>query len=216
MFVYRILSISDKIIFNSRIEPMPLKLEEEYINTYIYDGLEGGFIYHDTKIAIDNGLNYLTALGLMSYTEYIGSLMPPYSSGLATTTDMSGKRANFYKFYYRMGSDYILFDRHLKQTFGDNNGVYTVYRGGLSHAYFIGGNLKIEKTRLNLSSVVAKTANSSLGFTDEGKLGLATEKYFIDFITVVTELRKKILTEQNSEWITFFLEGANLITNLLH
>lgn len=195
---------------------MPLSDAEEYINTYIYDGLEGGYIYHDTRKAIDNGLNYLTALGLMSYTEYIGSLMPSYSSGLATTTDMRGKRANFYKFYYRMGKDYILFDRHLKQTFGDNNGVYTLYRGGLSHAYFIGGNLKIRKTRWNLSSVVAKTSNSSLGFTSEGKLGLATEKYFIDFITVVTELRKKILTEQNSEWIASFLGGSNLITHSLH
>ncbi len=195
---------------------MPLSDAEEYINTYIYDGLEGGFIYHDTRIAIDNGLNYLTALGLMSYTEYIGSLMPDYSSGLATTTDMSGKRANFYKFYYRMGNNYIVFDRRLKQTFGDNKGVYTVYRGGLSHAYFIGGNLIIGKTRWNLSSVVAKTSNSSLGFTNEGKLGLATEKYFIDFITVVTELRKKILTQRNSEWIASFLEGSNLTTHSLH
>lgn len=186
---------------------------EKYINTFVYDGSKGGFIYNDIRKAIDSGLNYLTALGLLSYTEFIGSLMPQFSSNLATTTGMRGKKANFYKFYYRMGTDYILFDRRLTEWLGNHNGVYTVYRGGLSHAYFIGGNLRIGTARYNLSSVVAKTSNQSMGFTQEGKLGFATERYFSDFLDVVSFFRKKIIEEQDTEWVSAFLDGSNLRTH---
>ncbi len=186
---------------------------ENYINTFIYNGSKGGFIYNDIRKAIDSGLNYLTALGLLSYTEFIGSLMPQFSSNLATTNTMRGNRANFYKFYYRLGNDYILFDRRLAEWLGDNNGVYTVYRGGLSHAYFIGGNLRVGSTRFNLSSVVAKTSNSSMGFTQDGKLGFATEKYFSDFLSVISSFRKEILEEKDEEWVNTFLDGSNLRTH---
>ena len=188
---------------------------ENYITTFIYDGSGGGFICNDIRKAIDNGLNYLTALGLLSYTEFIGSLMPQFLSNLAATNTMRGTKANFYKFYYRLGDSYSLFDRRLVEWLGDNNGVYTVYRGGLSHSYFIGGNLTIGTTRLNLSSVVAKTSNSSMGFTQEGKLGFATEKYFDDFLNVSSFFRKKILVEQDEEWINAFLDGSNLRTHSL-
>lgn len=188
---------------------------ENYINTFIFDGSTGGFICNDIRKAIDSGLNYLTALGLLSYTEFIGSLMPQFSSNLATTANMRGNKANFYKFYYRLGRDYILFDKRLVEWLGGQNGVYTVYRGGLSHAYFIGGNLKIGTIRYNLSSVVAKTSNSSMGFTKEGKLGFATEKYFSVFLDVVSFFRKKISEEKDTEWTNAFLEGSNLRTHSL-
>jgi len=181
---------------------------EKYINIYIYDGKNGGFIYHDIQKSIDLGLNYLTALGLTAYTEYLGSLFPPIPG-----QKLRGSGGNFYKCYFRMGKDYAAFDNYLRKNY--KNGVYQIYRNGLTHAYFIGGKLRIGRNTINLSSIIAKTTSGSMamGIAEGYKIGLATQKYFEDLMMVIKEFRKKVLVERDEEWIEAFLEGSGLKTH---
>ena len=68
---------------------------DEFFKEYIF-----GFIYHDIQAAIEGEANYLAALGLVVYTEFMGGLV----SG---TLGKKGESKNrFYAFWNVMGLEY--------------------------------------------------------------------------------------------------------------
>lgn len=192
-----------------------IKKVRNFFDTYIWDGKSGGFIYHDLTIAIDKGLNYLVALGLMSYTEFLGSLMPE----LETEREPTPGRKNFYRFFYRLDKPYHryeIYDEAMKVGFhpsGDD--VYSIYRSGLVHNYFIRGTIQISASeKLSLGSFVAKKAKGvgSIGIGQNpatGSLGLATSTYFRDFTKLLSEWREKLFIAEDDEWVNAFLASIS-------
>lgn len=61
-----------------------------------FDECVFGFIYHDIQAAIDGNANYLAALGLVAYTEFIGGLIN------GTLGDSGKRKKRFYTFWNRM------------------------------------------------------------------------------------------------------------------
>ena len=125
------------------------------------------FVFADVQKSIDAKTNFLTALGLLCYTEFLGALIND-SVGKAANS-----RKNFETGLYAMGNGYQQFDQHLKAQF-KNRGVYKIFRCGMVHSYFIDHNLTIV-ARDN------KSQGLGLGQTKSGELGMATANYFRDF-----------------------------------
>jgi len=129
------------------------------------------FVASDVQKSIEAGTNFLTALGLLCYTEFFGSLI----------NDNVGKtfnsRKNFETGLYAMGKDYELFDKQLKASF-NGRGAYKIFRCGMVHGYFIDHAL----------AVVARDNKASglgLGQNKDGALGMATANYFLDFMAAL-------------------------------
>jgi len=86
------------------------------------------FMFSDIKVAIDGGANYLAALALSTYTEYLGGLL----SG--TLTSHLGQ--NYTKFIQKyFDSEYMVLDSRLRKD--GFNGLYEAVRSGLVHEYFM-------------------------------------------------------------------------------
>ncbi len=88
-------------------------------------------------------VDFLTAFGLMSYTEFVGGLI----SGNAGQRGHAER--NFYEGYNRLGPAYIRFDRIVRRRFRRRatkpRNVYDVIRCGLVHEYFIKKNFVIAR-----------------------------------------------------------------------
>ena len=94
-----------------------------------------GFIFNDIQRSIVANTNFLTSLGLVSYTEFIG--------GLITGNGGKGRHSekNFYAAYNRLGEDYKKFNRQIIEAIKKKDGTianfYNVVRCGLVHEFFI-------------------------------------------------------------------------------
>jgi hypothetical protein len=125
-----------------------------------------GFIYHDIQAAVDGNANYLAALGLVAYTEFLGGLIN------GTLGEVGHSKKRFYAFWNRMGPEYqsVAAQRALVK-------IYSNVRSGLVHSYFVAQD-----------SVVKMTAGDGHGercgvevIEPGGRVIFIVEKYFKDF-----------------------------------
>ena len=146
-----------------------------------------GFMLSDLKVAIEQGLNFLAALSLMSYTEILGG----YVTGKLKTRGNSGR--NFKAFLPYLGDYYVDLD--------DRIGIYERVRCGLTHEYFIKGN----------ASVVTKS-NFSRGIfynEDDDKIYFIAQNYYKDLKKAIEKYHNEIINEENQELIRKFYEALN-------
>ena len=147
---------------------------EHFFNEYIF-----GFIFVDIQREIDlarsgeNAGNFLSALGLLCYTEFMG--------GIAVQSFKGRARSRFNRFLYLMGSGYQDFDNQVN--------VYSVFRCGMAHEYFIKENCKI--CMLNNGETLG------IGIQRNGQYYFVVERYFTDFASACKTLYKNILAEPN-------------------
>ena len=87
---------------------------DDFFKEYIF-----GFMLGDIKVAIENGLNFLAALGLMEYTEILGGLVT------GNLRKKGNAKKNFIAFLSYMGQYYIDLDAEIN--------LYEKVRCGLSH-----------------------------------------------------------------------------------
>jgi hypothetical protein len=156
------------------------------------------------QLARQGGGNFLCALGLLCYTEFMGGLVKGgFSKGSA--------RSRFNAFFYRMGQQYTLFDQELKQKTGSD--VYSVFRCGMAHEYFVkkssiifmlsgGVNRNITVDGEKLSMFVAPSmwigpSDSGIGYLDNGKYFLVVEQYFKDFAQTCQSIYQDIMKSPN-------------------
>jgi len=142
--------------------------------------------------------NVLCALGLMAYTEFMGSLM-------LAQKNISGSRSNFNEFFRYIGPTYAdLLDKQ-------NINIYNIFRCGLTHEYFIKetctiamlnsteGEIEVKGELIdNGTSVnnkpsikIAKPVNCGIILASNGSYLLVIEKYFEDFKLAC----KKLITQ---------------------
>ena len=159
---------------------------DEFFKKYIF-----GFIYHDIQTAIEGDANYLAALGLVVYTEFMGGLV----NGTLGKKDESSKK-RFYAFWSWMGSEYetVSAKRELVK-------VYSNVRSGLVHSYFI-----------SQDSVVKMKIGDGHGqkcgievMEPDGMVMLIVEKYFADFKTASTNYFTELVKDREPGLLENFL-----------
>ena len=126
------------------------------------------FIYHDLQAAIDGKANYLAALGLVAYTEFMGGIM-------RGEFGYKKSRQNFLAFVQKyFPSCYMKADQDLQP----RGGLYGVIRNGLAHEYFMKGG----DASFTIYLMKTLSCGVRLNFTSY-HLEFSVANYFRDFKT---------------------------------
>ena len=128
-------------------------------------------IENDIPAAIKGNANYLTALGLSTYTEVLGGLCCGDLS--RKKTKLSQNYISFIKDFFH--PDYMKVNNDLKN--GNLKGLYGVVRSGLSHEYFIKKVSKIEMDNPPQSITCGITYNPK----SNPQIVFYVKQYFSDF-----------------------------------
>lgn len=138
-----------------------------------------GFIYNDIQRQIsrvrsgDSGGNFLTALGLLCYTEFMGTMV------------LEGKGSftkQFKTFFCLMGEDYenLIYEKEID--------VYKIFRCGMAHTYFA-KDCDIKMLNDNYpAGIIIKP---------DGKYIFIVEKYFEDFMNACKRVYDDMIAEQD-------------------
>lgn len=148
---------------------------KDFFNEYIF-----GFIYHDINAAICGKANYLAALGLLAYTEFLGKLVKGGGEG----------SEQFYEFLHNdMGTEYQKLKRQVD--------VYVVFRHGLAHQYFI-------KKRPSVVVMFNRPPQPCGIVKIKGQWVFIVEKYYEDFKAGVAKYYNELVVKQNQKLIQNF------------
>lgn len=156
----------------------------EFFNEYVF-----GFIYHDIQAAIDGKANYLAALGLLAYTEFMGGLLD------GTLRRPGRSKARFYAFWERMGPEYQSVRARRAQV-----KIYSNVRSGLVHSYFIAQNSVIKMT---ISDGHGECCGVEV-LEPGGKVLIIVEKYFQDFKRACQEYYRELVEQRDPELLERF------------
>ncbi len=189
-----------------------LEKHKFYFDTYIFDGVKNGFIFHDIQVSLDSNLNYLTSLGLMCYTEFLGGLMPK----LENENPKIGKdHKKFNRFLHRLDSPSFRY-KYLDEVFMKslNTSIYHMFRCGLVHEYFI-KQIRIIDQKKNkryiMGTAIAKSAKPSdciaIGQMSDGRIVMANQQYLRDFKKLLVEWRLLLFEKKDQRWIKAFESG---------
>jgi len=153
-------------------------------------------IHGDTR-SYSGGGNYLCALGLLCYTEFMG--------GIVTGSFSKGSCKNrFDAFFNKMGTLYKSFNRRVN--------VYKVFRCGMAHEYFIkksGGISMLKEEGVKLGVDGKPTLHSpgvslyrgafpcGIGILDDGQYFFGVEQYYEDFAVTCRKVHKDISDSSN-------------------
>lgn len=113
---------------------------------------------------INGGGNFLAALGLLSYTEFVGKIKYGKKSG--SRDSASG---NFNAFFNDLGSYYKEFNSGLDK----KKNVYDIFRCGLAHEYFVKDSCTIY--------MLEKQGLHGVGIDENDNYYFVVETYFNDF-----------------------------------
>jgi hypothetical protein len=150
---------------------------QRYFNEYILP--PRGFIYNDVQRELNlarsgnGGGNFLSALGLLCYTEFMGAM---YLGGRKSTS-----RNYFTAFFRSMGEPY----QHL---LGQTD-VYKIFRCGMAHTYF--------PENCVVAMLNTKKYPVGIVINPNGKHLFIVEKYFEDFMNSCQQLYGRMIEEQN-------------------
>lgn len=135
------------------------------------------------KIALENigipagGGNFLAALGLLNYTEFGGKLK--YYKKKKNGSDYASE--NFNLFFDDLGAEYKKF-----RTEGNN--VYSIFRCGLVHEYYVKNNCTI--------FICSKEKPIGIGHDEDGKYWFVVETYFGDLKRSLEDLERSLYPEE--------------------
>ena len=147
---------------------------KRYFDEYVF-----GFIKADIQREIDlahsndSGGNFLTALGLLCYTEFMGNMV------------LKGKGSftkQFKAFFCLMGEDYkqLIHEKEID--------VYKIFRCGMAHTYFA-KDCDIKMLNDNYpAGIIIKP---------DGKYIFIVEKYFEDFMNACKRVYDDMIADQD-------------------
>ena len=128
---------------------------------------------NEIDTTIKGGANYLSALGLSCYTEYVGGLF-------RKKLEQGESKKNYEEGLKRMGNKYADL---VKKISGDDS-MYVRIRCGLVHEYFI------KKTSIIWLEKEPPTG-CGIEVDDENKINFYPRKYFNDLKEVIEELKRQ-------------------------
>jgi hypothetical protein len=158
-----------------------------------FDKCVFGFMFHDIEAAIDGKANYLAALGLVAYTEFMGGLVN------GTLGQRNKSKARFYAFWNRMGAEYrsVAVERALVK-------IYSNVRSGLVHSYFIAQDSVVKMTKGDGHGQRCGVEVVEPG----GKVMFIVEKYFDDFKSACRRYHRELVKQRDPELIQRFEQAV--------
>jgi len=157
---------------------MPDSEVEKFFKKYVLP--PRGLIYRDLKQQIDLshsekvGSGLLIALGLISYTEFMGKIL--------LKNDGSYTK-QFRSFFRLMGEEYA------KLVDNKEIDVYTFFRSGLVQSS-LSGNCEIQ--------MIDENAVAGIILRDDGSFVFIIEKYFDDFLKACRKLQDDMLSDPDT------------------
>jgi hypothetical protein len=161
---------------------------QTFFQTYVF-----GFIFRDIETAINGRANYLAALGLVAYTEFMGGLI----DGTLGQTGKSKQR--FYSFWRRMGPPYqsLQTQRALVK-------IYSHVRSGLVHSYFIS-----QASIVKMSIGDGHGENCGLEVIEPGgKVMFIVERYFADFKAACQSYYEELVVTKDEPQLRAFEQAV--------
>jgi hypothetical protein len=176
------------------MEPMLADSEEEFVRQvdaffteYIF-----GYIYRDIEAAINAKANYLVALGLVAYTEFMGGLVA------GTLGQSRHSKERFYKFFDLLGPAYKSVRQKREVT-----KVYTNIRCGLAHAYFIDQDSVV---KMSADEFWGKSCGIEVGVN--GEVYFVVERYWQDFQVAARSYHQDLVTRRDPKSLALFREAV--------
>ncbi len=171
----------------------------DYFQQFIF-----GFIYHDIEQCIKARANYVVALALLSYTEYIGGL-------ISGDLGLRGKgRFNFEKALEYFPKEYKEINSSIKIEYIDeygktqiDDGIYSLFRCGMVHEFFIKG----------LPTIIY---NNPDGYIKD-HIGIVSKEYLIEWPEEISmpPYPNKVFEFYTSEYFRDFKSAIDRIFKLL-
>lgn len=185
-----------------------------------------GFMITDLKRSVDAKTNFLTALGCLTYTEIIGSILPPLPDSFKIPKLPKGKEGNFYRCFFRLRSSVQLIATDSvfrKET--KNRGVYQQLRHSMAHSYFP----VVRKTENGVttcaSAVIARDGFIPVGdnkqilsppiyIGENGRIAICTNNYTEELDELTKDVYKKTFVDKDDEYLKYMTTGYDhLFTN---
>ncbi|MBI5044287.1 MAG: hypothetical protein HZC10_10770 [Nitrospirae bacterium] len=158
----------DKLAFIQAKNFIFSDIQREIQLAYTSDLSEGKEIMRKFGINQGGG-NFLSALGLLCYTEFMGGI----KRGVFRFDE---SKNNFNSFFKDLGKEY--------ENFLKKHNVYKIFRCGLAHEYFVKKSCTIAMMK-NGESV-------GIGQNKSGQYYFVVEKYFEDFKKACNKLQTQI------------------------
>ncbi|OGO06635.1 MAG: hypothetical protein A2Y92_05360 [Chloroflexi bacterium RBG_13_57_8] len=181
---------------------------KDHFKTFIF-----GFIFTDINNCIQARANYVVALALLSYTEYLGALIKG-KIGNSSGADFEATLKYFPIEYRSLKNALVIqyFDKNGNPLLDKNGnpkkekGIYGLFRCGLAHEYFIKG--------------LGIVNNNENGYADPRRIGIElkdispneplykishkrfifyTNEYFRDFQCAVNKIYKNLLDDFDAD-----------------
>jgi hypothetical protein len=148
---------------------------ESTFNTIFHD-----FIKHDIQAAIEGRANYLAALGIFSYVEFLGGLLSGHSGII------NKAKGNFNEAIRHFPPEYQKLNDELKVVDAEgltHEGIYGIIRCGLVHEYMVKGGGTVYN---NPTGPIANHTGITYEFIGDKKvIAIYNNEFFRDFRTVI-------------------------------
>ena len=154
---------------------------KDFFKEYVF-----GFMCGDIKKAMEQGCNFLSALGLVAYTEIMGRLVT------GTLGERGYSKESFCSFLKYMGEKYVELDRLYD--------LYTKVRCGLVHEYFIVG-----PSTISMDIIEALETGIKID-KETGITYFYVPAYFENFKEAAKKYLGELLAEENVEMRRNFLQ----------
>jgi hypothetical protein len=157
---------------------------------HTFDEYVFGFMRSDIDAAMRGNANYLSALGLVTYTEVLGGLRT------GQLGERGHSKANFNAFLPYLGNDYVQLQKK-------NIDVYDSVRCGLIHNYFIKGD----------STIWMRVSGDPCGIvaSSNGATHFFVHIYRDHFFAGATKYRDEILDGSDATLASNFQQGMSRI-----
>jgi hypothetical protein len=191
----------------------------DYFQHFIF-----GFIYHDIERCVEARANYVVALALLSYTEFIGGLI----SGRLGLKDKGVPTSNFNEALQYFPKEYASLNASLKIEYKDDNGktqteqgIYALFRCGMVHEFFIKGFATIynDPDGHAQDHIGIVKAERPIEWPEEHSippylnkvLEFHTNEYFRDFKSAVDRIFKLLIVDKDQRLLRGFNDSLDRV-----
>lgn len=177
-----------------------------------------GFMISDLRKSVAAGTNFLTALGCLTYTEAIGTLLPE----LDQEPMGAAKEKRFYRCLFRLPSGEKLreLDDFIRQVTKPQQGLYRHLRHSATHLYLPQIKRRDENGNAQfVPVVVAKNSVSGsfgpgvpMNIDSQGRFVIGTHQYTEELATASQSFLDATYVRQEADWVAAGIKGYGLIT----
>jgi hypothetical protein len=175
-----------------------------------------GWMMSDLKRSVDAGTNFLTALGCLTYTEAIGTMLPPIDGERGSIEE---KR--FYRCLFRLPSGKPLrsLDLAIRKDTSMQRGLYKHLRHSAAHLYAPQVRKERDGHREYMPVVVAKVLKpdgcppmwQDASSDGEAQFYIGTKNYVQELDVACNQFYQRIITARESVWVSSALKGLGVL-----